>query len=76
MAYMHSLWRTYRPVGPLTKNAKSYHYGDRKRLLKIRQKSISGPIALKFGSFVEPLGAPNRAKFHAAASPPSGDIKP
>jgi len=44
--------------------------------LKIRQKSISGPIDMKFGSFVAPLDAPNRAKFHAVVSPPSGDITP
>jgi len=44
--------------------------------LKIRQKSISGPIDLKFGSFVEAVGTPNRAKFRTAVSPPGGDIKP
>jgi len=46
-----------------------------KRCLKIRQKSISAPIDLKFGSFVEAKDTPNAAKFHAAVSPPSGDIK-
>ena len=72
------------PVWPIAyaggrpKTTKSYNGGrwGFKIFSKIRHKSIYSPISLKFGEFVEVVGPPNRAKFHAITTTPSGVIKP